>query len=155
MKEEFKLFLSSFCEASTLPPAKHLSTFSVVGETSPSRLATPHHLAIGRWQPKISGKGWRDLAIHPTIQVKFRLSNVFGSQFSVEKSSKSLSAEIQQFCFIEMVFQLMKAWSVGFESICSAIRKVHCYSPFILSAMFVRFSWYFLRNGLTCPLHDN
>ena len=82
---------------------------SVVGETSPSRLATPRHLAIARWRPKISGKGWRDLApIHPTIQVKFGLSNVLGSQFSVEKSSKSLSAEIQQFRFIEMAFQLTK-----------------------------------------------
>ena len=82
------------------------SISSVVGETSPSRLATPRHLAIARWRPKISGKGWRDLAIH---LVKFGLSNVLGSQFSVEKSSKSLSAEIQQFCFIEMAFQLMKA----------------------------------------------
>ena len=38
---------------------------SVVGETSPSRLATPRHLAIARWRPKFSEKGWRDLAIHP------------------------------------------------------------------------------------------
>ena len=57
MKEEFKLFLSSFCEASTLPPAKHLSTFSVVGETSPSHLAMPRHLATKNFWKGVARPG--------------------------------------------------------------------------------------------------
>ena len=54
------------------------STASVVGETSPSRfdLASPRHLAITRWQPKISGKGWRDLAIHPNNPGEIRTFKV-------------------------------------------------------------------------------
>ena len=79
---------------------------SVVGETSPSRLATPRHLPIARWRPKNSGKGWRDLAIHPNNPGEIQTFK--RSRLTILRR-ELLSAEIQQFHFIEMAFQLTKA----------------------------------------------
>ena len=70
------------------------------------RLATWRSPGGDQKFPERGGETWR---FTPTIQVKFGLSNVLGSQFSLGKSSKSLSAEIQQFRFIEVAFQLTKA----------------------------------------------
>jgi hypothetical protein len=35
---------------------------SDVGSTSPPRNTRPHHLAITRWRPKFSKKGWQEVA---------------------------------------------------------------------------------------------
>ena len=51
---------SPSCLFTDTHPRCHVA--SVVGETSPSHLAMPRHLAIARWRSKFSTMRWRDLA---------------------------------------------------------------------------------------------